>query len=85
MSAHVLDPAVYWKLRAISAENMRLGVAVQYARDAAAAAQKKQDVLLAELGAQYHFTLDPQSVPSVTLDDDTCTLTIPEKESPRAQ
>jgi hypothetical protein len=70
-----LDAADYWKLRAVCSEAQRCELLALQARTAMADAYKKQTAVLAALG------LDPQP-PTFSLDDDTLTITIPEKEQP---
>jgi hypothetical protein len=72
-----LDPLVYWKFRALSSDNQRLGTIAVHAQEAAKGAQQRQDALVAELAAQHAF--DPK-VTGFFLNDDACTLTIPEVE-----
>jgi hypothetical protein len=66
-----LEAAAYWKLRALCSEAQRLELVAVHARETLAAALKKQTDALAAL------ELDPR-LPSFTLDDDTCTITVPE-------
>jgi hypothetical protein len=61
-----LDPAVYWKLRAICTDT-------RLAQEAFVAAQRKQVALLTELG------FDPQT-PNLALNDDTLTVACPDAE-----
>jgi hypothetical protein len=76
MAAHVLEPAEFWKIRALGSETQRAQLA---ANVAVGRAQAKQDAVLAELAAKYGF--DPKS-PTFTLDDDTLTLTIADEKKP---
>ena len=76
MSQHTLEPVLYWKLRAVVSENQRLGAAYLQAQQASIAAQKKQDELVAFVAERYGF--DPK-VPSFNLNDDACTLTLPDQ------
>jgi hypothetical protein len=66
-----LEPAAYWKLRAICTDAQRAAEAAQHARDAMVTAQQKQRAALTDLG------LDP-AAQSFVLDDDTLTVTFPE-------
>jgi len=68
-----LDPAAYWKLRALCADASAREVAALAARDALAVAHKQQSAALAALG------FDPK-VATFTLDDDTLTITIPDEK-----
>jgi len=69
---YTLEPTQYWKLRALVSENQRFAAA-------ATLAQQKQDALVAILGAQYGFN---PKVPSFSMDDEACTLTLPEADPP---
>jgi hypothetical protein len=66
-----LDAADYWKLRAVCSEAQKCEALAYQAREAFAAAYKKQTATLAALG------LDPKA-PTFTLDDDALTITVPE-------
>jgi hypothetical protein len=66
-----LEAVDYWKLRAVCSEAQRAELVAVQARDAFAAASKKQTAALEALG------LDPKT-PSFSLDDDTLTITVPD-------
>ena len=66
-----LEAAVYWKVRALCADTQRCEVLAVQARAALTAAHSKQTAALVEVG------LDAQT-PTFTLDDETCTITVPE-------
>jgi hypothetical protein len=66
-----LEAAAYWKLRALCSDTQRCEVLARQARDALAIAQAKQTAALTACG------IDAQ-IPTFTLDDDTCTITVPE-------
>ena len=72
-----LDAAKYWRLRAICSEAQRCELLAVHARNDLAVALKKQTAALADLG------IDP-AAPSFTLDDDACTITIPDAPAPPA-
>jgi hypothetical protein len=66
-----LDPADYWRLRALAADVQRLQLE---ARATIQIAQAKQRAALAECAARYQVDLDPAA--TMELDDDTYTLTV---------
>ena len=70
-----LDAAVYWHLRAICAETQRYEVIARQAHTDLVAANKRQTQALAALG------FDP-TMPSFTLDDDSCAITVPDPPGP---
>lgn len=61
-----LEPADYWKLRAICTDTQR-------AQDLMLAAQQRQKLFVTSLG------LDP-TVPNFALDDETLTVTFPDDD-----
>lgn len=67
----VLDPIVYWKLRAICADAQKSYVLVIQSQEALITNQKKQKAMLAELG----FDPDAQNF---QLNDDKLEITFPE-------
>jgi hypothetical protein len=67
----ILDPIVYWKLRAICADFQKSQITVVQAQDVYLGTQKKQKAILSELG------FDPDS-PNFTLDDDKLSITFPD-------
>lgn len=66
-----LDAADYWKLRALCSDAQRCETLALQARDALTIARQKQAAALTALG------LDPK-LPSFTLDDEPCTITVPD-------
>lgn len=67
----VLDPIVYWKLRAICADFQKSQIALMQVQDTYLVNQKKQKAMLIELG------LDPES-PNFTLNDDKLEVVLPD-------
>jgi len=71
----ILDPATYWKLRAVCGDAQRCAVMAMAARDALATSQKAQADYLKELG------FDP-TLPTFTLDDIAMTVDVPDTPTP---
>ena len=66
-----IEPAAYWKLRAICSDAQRAELVAVHARADLATARQKQAGALRELG------IDP-AAPTFSLDDDTLTVTVPD-------
>ncbi len=68
---HTLDPAPYWRLRAICTDAQRAAETAQHAHEVFVLAQHKQRAALTDLG------FDP-TAQAFTLDDDTLSVTFAE-------
>ena len=71
----VLDQATFWRLRALAAAKRTAELEAQQALAAAQAALERQQAFFADVAGRYHF--DPTTL-TFALDDDTCTLTLPD-------
>ena len=66
-----LEPAAFWKLRALLADTQRAAAVALSARETLLIAQQRQSAYLTEIG------LDPKAA-SWEVDDEACTVTVPD-------